>query len=107
MRSLRLVALLAIPAQVAFAQQPRRIAAPRSRSKRRSRSRSRTTRSSSDPERAAERGRAGPRAVRALLPQSSASFSTRYNQGGTQYVQGVALPAASSDSYSSRYSLSA
>ncbi|MGH7618381.1 MAG: TolC family protein [Gemmatimonadaceae bacterium] len=37
-----------------------------------------------------------------LLPQSSLSYGTNYTQGGTQYVQGVALPA-NPDVYQSRY----
>jgi outer membrane protein len=40
----------------------------------------------------------------ALLPQSNASLGSSYTQGGTQYVQGVALPSSSA-TYSSRYSL--
>jgi outer membrane protein len=39
----------------------------------------------------------------ALLPSSNVSFRTAYNQGGTQYVQGVALP--STDSYNSFYNI--
>jgi outer membrane protein len=40
----------------------------------------------------------------ALLPSSNASFRTGFQQGGTQYVQGIALPG-SSDSYQSSYSI--
>src|SRR5581483_5019933 len=40
----------------------------------------------------------------ALLPQVGASFGSTYTQGGTQYVQGVALPP-NPDSYNSRYSI--
>jgi outer membrane protein len=40
----------------------------------------------------------------ALLPQSNANISSSYTQGGTQYVQGVALPSNPA-TYSSRYSL--
>ncbi len=39
----------------------------------------------------------------ALLPSASANFNTSYTQGGTQYIQGVALPP-NPDSYNSRYS---
>jgi outer membrane protein len=38
----------------------------------------------------------------ALLPSASGSFSTSWQQGGTQYVQGIALPS-SSDAYYGRY----
>jgi outer membrane protein len=37
-----------------------------------------------------------------LMPQSSIGYSTNYTQGGTQYVQGVALPS-NPDVYQSRY----
>ena len=37
-----------------------------------------------------------------LLPQASARIGTAYTQGGTQYVQGVALPT-NPDTYSSQY----
>jgi outer membrane protein len=39
----------------------------------------------------------------AMLPSANAQFSSSYTQGGTQYVQGVALPN-NPDSYNSRYS---
>jgi outer membrane protein len=39
----------------------------------------------------------------ALLPSSNFNLRSSYNQGGTQYVQGVALP--STDSYVSNYSI--
>src|SRR5215471_11389148 len=38
----------------------------------------------------------------ALLPQANARIGTAYTQGGTQYVQGVALPT-NPDTYSSQY----
>jgi outer membrane protein len=41
----------------------------------------------------------------ALLPSSNASFTTRYQQGGTQIFQGVALGGGSADSRQSQYSL--
>ena len=41
----------------------------------------------------------------ALLPSSSASFTTRYQQGGTQFFQGAALSSGSADSRQSSYSL--
>src|SRR5436305_11855721 len=40
----------------------------------------------------------------ALLPQVSSNFRTSYQQGGQQIVQGVALPG-STDSYNSSYSI--
>lgn len=40
----------------------------------------------------------------ALLPSVSSSFSTRYQQAGTQFVSGLAL-GASGDTYQSQYSL--
>lgn len=40
----------------------------------------------------------------ALLPQSTASLGSSYTQGGTQYIQGVALPSNPA-TYSSRYSI--
>jgi outer membrane protein len=41
----------------------------------------------------------------ALLPSSSVSFTTRYQQGGTQFFQGAALSSGSADSRQSSYSL--
>lgn len=41
----------------------------------------------------------------ALLPSAGGNFRTSYQQGGTQYVQGVALNGASSDSYNGGYSI--
>ena len=105
MRSLRLVVLLAIPAQVMLGQQP----------------------STSVPsgltldEAIAIARRNNPiflqttnalktadmqvrSAYGALLPSSNASFATRYQQGGTQFVQGVQI-GGSGDTKQSSYSL--
>ena len=41
----------------------------------------------------------------ALLPSSNLSFSTRYQQGGTQFFQGATLSSGSADSRQSSYSL--
>src|SRR5947209_3206138 len=104
MRSMRLVALLAIPAQIALAQ-----AAP-----------AHTGELTLD-EAIATAHRNNPsflttennlrssvaqvrQAYSALLPSASTSFSTRYQQGGTQFVQGVAI-GGSGDTYQSSYGL--
>jgi outer membrane protein len=41
----------------------------------------------------------------ALLPSSQVNFTTRYQQGGTQFFQGAALSSGSADSRQSSYSL--
>ena len=41
----------------------------------------------------------------ALLPSSQLNFTTRYQQGGTQYLQGAALSSGSADSRQSSYNL--
>ena len=41
----------------------------------------------------------------ALLPSSNVSFTTRYQQGGTQFFQGAALSSGSADSRQSSYNL--
>lgn len=41
----------------------------------------------------------------ALLPSSNVNFTTRYQQGGTQFFQGAALSSGSADSRQSSYSL--
>lgn len=106
MRSMRLVAFLAIPAQVAFSQQqqPQRGA----------------TLSLEEAIAIAQRESPGflisknnlrtqdaqvRTAYGQLLPQSNASLSTRWQQGGTQYIQGVALSGGSTDAYQSSYSI--
>ena len=40
-----------------------------------------------------------------LLPSANANFSTGWQQGGTQYVQGIAIGGGSTDAYNSRYSI--
>ncbi len=106
MRSMRLIALLAIPAQFAFAQQ-----VPTARGSALSLDDAIMTAQQNNPlfQQVKNNLRTADANVKttygALLPSSSASFRTGYNQGGTQYVQGIALPG-SSDSYSSNYSIS-
>lgn len=105
MRSLRLVALLAIPAQLVLAQQP----TTGSQGSSLALEDAIATAQRNNPQFLQVRNglRTADANVRSaygsLLPQSSASFRTAYNQGGTQYVQGVPLP--SSDSYNSFYSI--
>jgi outer membrane protein len=101
MRSLRLVALLAIPAQIALAQQPAR-GTPLSledaiNTARRENPGFLQTKNNLRVQDAQVRAAYGQ-----LLPQASASFSTGYSQGGTQIIQGVQLPG-NSDSYNSQY----
>jgi len=108
MRSLRLIALLAIPAQLAFAQQPTATATTASGVPL-SLDEAITTAQRNNPNfqqfknnlRSTE---AQVRAAKgALLPQVNANFRTGYQQGGSQYIQGVQL--GSTDSYQSSYSL--
>jgi outer membrane protein len=103
MRSLRLVALLAISAQVAIAQQPAARGGALSLEDAIS-----TARKNNPLYLQTENGlRIQDAQVRAaygqLLPRASAGFDTRYQQGGTQYYQGVALGGGSTDAYSSSY----
>src|SRR5205085_7010929 len=92
MRSLRLVALLAIPAQVALAQQssPSRggaltledaISLARQNNPQLSQTRNLVRDAN-----ATVRQTYG-----ALMPSASASIGSRYTQGGTQYIQGIAI----------------
>jgi outer membrane protein len=103
MRSLRLVAFLAIPAQIAFGQQN-----PASRGGTLTLDEAIATAQRNNPLYLQVRNnvRNADAQVRtaygALLPSASGSFSTGYQQGGTQYVQGVALPGQS-DSYNGSY----
>src|SRR3954463_10104695 len=98
MRSLRLVAVLAIPAHVVFAQQ-----APRGSTLTLDDAIGTARQNNPQYQQTANLLRSSDAQVRAaygqLLPQANASFRTSYNQGGTQYVQGIPLP--SSDSYNS------
>jgi len=107
MRSLRLVALLAIPAHVILGQQapaPGRI----------------TTLTLEDAIGIAQRNNPALHQVQnnvrtqdaqvrtaygQLLPSASVRLGSTFNQGGTQYVNGVALPGSSGDYMQSFYSL--
>ncbi len=103
MRSLRFVAALAISAQAVIAQQPagrRSLSLDEAISTARQNNPNYLTiqnnvRTSTSQIR---------QAYSALLPTVSSSFSTRYQQAGTQYVQGVAI-GGSGDTYQSGYSL--
>jgi outer membrane protein len=105
MRCLRLVALLAIPAQVLSGQQPS-TSVP-------------SALTLEDAVAIAARNNPGflqtqnqlktadiqvRSAYGALLPSANANFSTRYQQGGTQFIQGVQL-GGSGDTKQSSYSL--
>lgn len=109
MRCSRLVALLAIPVQASLAQQAPAPAAPASA----------TALTLEDAITIARRNnpaflqtsnnlKTADAQVRAayggLLPSSNASFSARYQQGGSQYYQGVQL-GSNSDTRQSSYSL--
>jgi outer membrane protein len=104
MRALRLVALLAIPAQVAFAQ------STPSRGGALTLDAAITTAQRNNPAFLSVQNnlRSSNAQVRqtygALLPQVNASVGTNYQQGGQQIVQGVTL-SGTSDSYSSSYRL--
>lgn len=107
MRSLTLVALVAIPAQVAFAQQSP--AAARGDALTLEDAITTAHRNNAQFLQIRNAVRTSEVQVRqtyaALLPSSSASFSTRYQQGGTQFFSGVALSGSNADSRQSSYSL--
>ena len=107
MRSLTLVALLAIPAQVAFAQQSP--AAARGNDLTLEDAITTAHRNNAQFLQIRNAVRTSESQVRqtyaALLPSSNASFSTRYQQGGTQFFSGVALSGSNADSRQSSYSL--
>jgi outer membrane protein len=109
MRSLRFVALLAIPAQAAFGQQQ---PATTVRGSNLTLEEAITIARQNNPQLVQTQNnvRNLDAQVRstygALLPQARAGIGTTFNQGGTQYVNGVALPGGSSDSYQSGYNLS-
>ncbi|HVX39347.1 MAG TPA: TolC family protein [Gemmatimonadaceae bacterium] len=104
MRSLRLVAFLAIPAQVVVAQQTPytghaltldqavQIAHRNNPAFRQVENNLRNSESQVR------------QAYAALLPSSSTNFSARYQQAGTQYFQGVPIPG-SADTYQSSYAI--
>jgi len=93
MRSLRFIALLALPGQIAFGQQ----ASSAARGSTLSLDDAIATAHRNNPaflqiENLLRNSESTVRqAYAALLPSSNAQFSTRYQQGGTQFVQGVAL----------------
>jgi outer membrane protein len=108
MRSLRFIALVALPGQIAFGQQ----ASPAASGSSLSLDDAIATAHRNNPtflqiENNLRNSQSTVRqAYAALLPSSNASFSTRYQQGGTQFVQGIALGSGSSaDSRQSSYSL--
>ena len=105
MRSLRLVALLAIPAQITSGQQPGQPGASLSLEEaisiaRRNNPGFHQTENSLRVQEAQVRNAYGQ-----LLPQAFARFDTRWQQGGTQYYQGIALDGGATDAYNSSYSL--
>jgi len=107
MRSLRFIALMALPGQIAFGQQ----ASPAARGNGLSLDDAIATAHRNNPaflqiENNLRNSEATVRQTyAALLPSSSAQFSTRYQQGGTQFVSGVALGGSSADSRQSSYSV--
>jgi outer membrane protein len=103
MRSLRLVALLAIPAQLAAQQAPgaglgttlsleQAIALAQQNNPLLAQTKNGLRNADANVR----------NAYGSLLPTASARIGTAYTQGGTQYVQGVALPT-NPDTYSSQY----
>ena len=106
MRSMRLVALLAIPAHVLLAQAPATSGGPLSLED------AITIARQNNPQLAQTRNyvRQADATIKtaygALLPSASAGVGSSYTQGGTQYYQGVALGGAGPSSYNSNYSLS-
>ena len=109
MRSLRFVAFLAIPAQVALGQQQ---PAATVRGTTLTLEEAIATARQNNPQLVQTQNnvRNLDAQVRttygALLPTASAGIGTTFNQGGTQYFNGVAIPGGSSDSYQSGYNLS-
>src|SRR5438046_70395 len=104
MRSLRFVTLLAIPAQLVLAQQPSPVPSSLSLEEaignpRRNNPGYLQTGNTLKTADANVRATYG-----ALLPSSGASFSTRYQQGGTQFIQGAAI-GGSGDTKQSSYFL--
>jgi outer membrane protein len=106
MRSLRFIALLALPGQIAFGQQ----VSSAVRGTPLSLDDAITTAHRNNPaflqiENNLRNSESTVRqAYAALLPSSNASFTTRYQQGGTQLVQGVQL-GGSADTRQSSYSV--
>jgi outer membrane protein len=108
MRLLRLVALLAIPAQVAFGQQPSALQGP---GKELTLDEAIATAQRNNPalHQTQNNVRNYDAQVRSaygqLLPNAGANIRTTFNQGGTQYVNGVPLPGSNGDYYQSGYSI--
>ncbi len=103
MRSLRFVAALAISAQALIAQQPAgRTSLSLDEAISIARLNNPNFLTTQNNVRVATSGIR--QAYSALLPSVSSSFSTSYQQAGTQFVQGVAL-GASGDTYQSSYRL--
>jgi len=108
MRSLRLVALLAIPAQAAFGQQPSALQGP---DKVLTLEEAIATAQRNNPSlhQTQNNVRNFDAQVRsaygALLPTANTGIRTTFNQGGTQYVNGVPLPGSNGDYYQSGYSV--
>jgi len=107
MRSLRLVALLAIPAQIAFGQQPSASGPVKVLTLEEAiATAQRNNPALHQTENALRTSDAQVRsAYGQLLPQAGANFRTTFNQGGTQYIQGVPIPGSNGDSYQSGYSV--
>lgn len=105
MRSLRFIALMALPGQIAFGQQT----SPAPRGTSLTLEDAIATAHQNNPaflqiENNLRNSESTVRqAYAALLPSSNASFTTAYQQGGTQIVQGVALGGSSADSRQSSY----
>jgi outer membrane protein len=107
MRSLTFVALLAIPAHVALAQQSP--GGPGGTSLSLEDAISTANKNNAQFLQTRNAVRSAETTVRqtygALLPSSSVSFNTLYQQGGTQFFQGVALSSGNADSRQSSYRL--
>jgi len=104
MRSLRFVALICASAQIAFGQQAP--STPRGSTLALEEAIATAQRNNPQYLQVKNNLRNADAQIRAaygaLLPSASGSFSTNWQQGGTQYVQGIALPS-SSDAYNGRY----
>jgi len=107
MRSLRFIALMALPGQIAFGQQ----ASPAPRGSSLSLDEAIATAHRNNPaflqiENNLRNSEATVRqSYAALLPSASTSFSTRYQQGGQQFVQGIGIGGSSADSRQSSYQI--
>jgi len=110
MRSLRLIALLAIPAHIALAQQPSPAPAGPAKELTLEEAIASAQRNNPALHQTQNNVRNYDAQVRtaygALLPTARTDLRTTFNQGGTQYVNGVALPGGSGDYYQSGYGIS-